>query len=113
MQLVCLQSQIHGWAGFAMELNMYALLEAVPFAIPINLGDMPIYTQFAIPVHMKMTDAIFLQNKNYFLSYKNINRGCFKLLDKNIQPQYKALNVTNMTGWNSTMGISMILKQLE
>jgi hypothetical protein len=35
MQLVCPQSQIHGWAGLAMEPNMYALLEAVPFAIPI------------------------------------------------------------------------------
>jgi hypothetical protein len=62
---------------------------------------------------MKMADAIFLQNKNYFLSCKNINRACFKMLDKNIQLQYKVSNVTNMTGWNSTMGVCMILKQLE
>jgi hypothetical protein len=51
MQLVCPQSQIHGWAGLAMELNMYTLLEAVPFAIPINPGDTPIYTQFATISH--------------------------------------------------------------
>jgi hypothetical protein len=67
-QLVCLQSQIHGWAGLTMEPNMYALLKAVPFAIPVNPGDMPIYTQFATPAHMKLADAIFLQNKNNFLS---------------------------------------------
>ena len=97
MQLVCSQSQIHRWAGLAMEPNMYALLDAVPFAIPINPGDTPIYTQLATPSHMKMADAIFLRNKNYYLSYKNINRACFKMLDENLQPQYKVLNMTTMT----------------
>jgi hypothetical protein len=67
MQLVCPQSQIQGWAGLAMDPNMYALLKAVPFAIPVNPGDTPIYTQFVTPAHMKMADAIFLRNKNYFL----------------------------------------------
>jgi hypothetical protein len=113
MQLVCLQSQIHGWAGLVMEPNMYALLEAVPFAIPINPGNMPIYTQFATPSHMKMADAIFLRNKNYYLSYKNINRTCFKMLDENVQLQYKVSNMTTMMGWNATMSIRLILKQLE
>ncbi len=60
-----------------------------------------------------MADAIFLRNKNYYLSYKNINRACFKMLDENVQPQYKALNVTTMTGWNATMIFRSILKQLE
>jgi hypothetical protein len=87
MQLVCPQSQIQGWAGLATEPNMYTLLKAVPFAIPINPGNMPIYTQFATPLHMKMADAIFLRNKNYYLSYKNINCACFKMLDENVQPQ--------------------------
>jgi hypothetical protein len=96
-----------------MEPNMYALLEAVPFAIPINPGDTPIYTQFATPSHMKMADAIFLRNKNYYLSYKNINRSCFKMLDENVQLQYKVSTVTTMTGWNATMSIRSILKQLE
>ncbi len=72
-----------------MEPNMYGLLEAVPFAIPINPGDKLIYTQFTTPSHMKMADAIFLRNKNYYLAYKNINRACFKMLDENVQPQYK------------------------
>jgi hypothetical protein len=113
MQLVCPQSQIHGWAVLAMEPNMYALLEAVPFAIPINPGNMPIYTQFTTPSHMKMADTIFLRNKNYYLSYKNINRACFKMLDENVQPQYKVSNVTMMTGWNKTMSVRLILEQLE
>jgi hypothetical protein len=113
MQLVCPQSQIHGWAGLVMEPNMYALLKAVPFAIPINPDDTPINTQFATPLHMKMADAIFLCNKNYYLSYKNINRACFKMLDENVQPQYKVSNVTTMTGWNATMSIRSILEQLE
>ncbi len=92
---------------------MYALLKAVPFAIPINPGDTPIYMQFTTPSHMKMADAIFLRNKNYYLAYKNINRVCFKMLDENVQPQYKVSNVTTMTGWNATMTIRAILKQLE
>jgi hypothetical protein len=62
---------------------------------------------------MKMADAIFLHNKNYYLSYKNINRACFKMLDENIQPQYKVSNVTTMMGGNATMSIRLILKQLE
>jgi hypothetical protein len=85
----------------------------VPFAIPINPGNTPVYTQFTTPSHIKMADAIFLRNKNYYLSYKNINRACFKMLDENVQPQYKALNVTTMTGWNATMIFRSILKQLE
>jgi hypothetical protein len=84
MQLVCPQSQIHGWAGLAMEPNIYALLKAVPFAIPMNPGNTPIYTQFTTPSHMKMADTIFLRNKNYYLFYKNINRACFKMLHENI-----------------------------
>jgi hypothetical protein len=62
---------------------------------------------------MKMADAIFLRNKNYYLSYKNINRACFKMLDENVQPHYKVSNVTTMTGWNATMSVRSILKQLE
>jgi hypothetical protein len=96
-----------------MELNMYALLKAVPFAILVNPGNTPIYMQFATPSHMKMADAIFLCNKNYYLSYKNINRACFKMLDENVQPRYKVLNVTTITGWNAIMSIRSILEQLE
>ncbi len=92
---------------------MYALLEAVSFAIPINPGNTPIYTQFPTPCHMKMSDTLFLHNKNYYLSYKNINHACFKMLDENVQPQYKVSNVTTMTGWNTTMSVRSILEQLE
>jgi hypothetical protein len=108
MQLVCPQSQIHGWAGLAMEQNMYALLKAVSFTIPINPGDTPIYAQFTTPYHMKMADAIFLRNKNYYLSYKNINHACFKMLDEKEKQQYKVLNVTTMKGWNATMSVRLM-----
>jgi hypothetical protein len=62
---------------------------------------------------MKMADAIFLRNKNYYLPYKNINRACFKMLDENIYPHYKVLNVTTMMGWNATMSVRSTLEQLE
>jgi hypothetical protein len=62
---------------------------------------------------MKMADAIFLRNKNYYLSYKNINCACFKMLDENVQLQYKVSNMTTMTGWNATMSVRLILEQLE
>ncbi len=111
MQLVCPQSQIQGWAGLAMNPKMYQLLEANAFFIPNNPGDTVVYTQWATPAQMKMADVIFLRNKNYFLSYKNIHRTCFKMLDKSIQPQYKVSNMNTMTGWNATMSICTILEQ--
>jgi hypothetical protein len=45
-QLVCPQSQIHGWTGLVMDPGLYALIEPNPFNIPINPGAMPVYQNF-------------------------------------------------------------------
>jgi hypothetical protein len=58
-------------------------------------------------------DYAFEQNKNYFLSYMNINRACFCMLDDSVPIQIKVSNQTNLTGWNALMSIQDIMTQLE
>ncbi len=60
-----------------------------------------------------MIDAAFTQDKNNFLSLRNINQACFKMLDNSISNQFKVSNTPNLTGWNSTMMILVILEQLK
>ncbi len=58
-QLVCPQSQIHGWTGLVMDPGVYALIEPNPFNIPTNPGATPVYQIFAPPAMMKMVDYAF------------------------------------------------------
>jgi hypothetical protein len=58
-QLECPQSFIHGWSGLTYAPNMYALLEPVPFIVPINPGPAPVYTQFTPKASIKMIDTTF------------------------------------------------------
>ena len=60
-----------------------------------------------------MIDATFTRDKNYYLLFLNINRACFKMLDETVSNQFKVSNTPNLTGWDSTMTIRIILKQLE
>ena len=60
-----------------------------------------------------MTNKVFARNKNYYLSFININRACFRTLNNNIGDQLKVSNLANMMGWNSSMSIHTIFKQLE
>ncbi len=83
------QSAIHRWAGLAMDSATYLLLEGAAFLVPIDPGPMAIYPQWAAPTTVKMIDATFLRGKNYFLSYKNITRACFRMFDTNINAQFK------------------------
>ncbi len=69
-QLTCPQSPIHGWSGLAITPAMYLLLEPQPFVEPVNPGDTAIYPPFSPPSTIKMIDAAFTQDKNYFLSLK-------------------------------------------
>jgi hypothetical protein len=62
---------------------------------------------------MKTIAVTFKLNKNYFLSYTNITRACFRMLDANVSAQFKVSNNANLTGWNSTMSIMDILAQLQ
>jgi hypothetical protein len=112
-QLTCSQSAIHGWSGLAIMPAMYLLLEPQPFVEPADPGNTAIYPQFAPTATIKMIDAAFTRDKNYCLSFKNISRACFKMLDDSISNQFKVSNTPNLTGWNSTMTIIVILEQLE
>jgi hypothetical protein len=112
-QLYCSQSAIHRWAGLAMDPATYQLLEGTAFVLPINPGPTAIYPQWASPTTVKMIDATFLRGENYFLSYKNIMRACFRMFDTNIGAQFKVSNTPALTGWNSTMSIIDILNQLQ
>jgi hypothetical protein len=58
-QLVCPQSQIHGWTGLVMDPGLYALIEPNPFNIPINPGATPVCQNFAPPAMMKKVDYAF------------------------------------------------------
>jgi hypothetical protein len=96
MQLTCPQSLIHGWAGLVMDPVMYALLKpTTPFTAVADPGKYAVYANFATEAAMKMTDKIFKRNKNYYLSFVNINRACFCMLNNNIADQFKVM------GWNS------------
>ena len=48
---------------------------------------------------IKMIDAAFERDKNYFLSYKNIYRACFRMLDDLVPPSFKVSNVPALLGW--------------
>jgi hypothetical protein len=78
------QSAIHGWSGLSMDPATYLLLEGTPFVVPVDPNAVAIYPQWAAPTTIKMINAMFLCNKNYFLSYKNIARACFHMFDANI-----------------------------
>jgi hypothetical protein len=113
-QLIGPQSLIHGWAGLVMDPVMYALLKpTMPFVAVVDTGEYAIHANFSTKAAMKMTDKIFEHNKNYYLSFVNINRAYFRMLNNNIADQFKVSNMPNMTGWNSSMTIRSILKQLE
>jgi hypothetical protein len=112
-QLVCPQSQIHGWTGLVMDPGLYALIEPIAFTVLLNPGALPVYQNFAPPAMMRMVDYTFERNKNYFLSFSNINRACFRMLDDSVPIQFKVSNQANFTGRNALMLIQDIMNQLE
>ncbi len=114
-QLFCPQSIIHGWSGLAMDPATYLLLEGTAFTTPPNPGTMAIFPGGAgvAKTAMKTIQATFDRDKNYYLSYKNITRACFRMLDSNVSDQFKVSNNPTLTGWNSTMSIIDILDQLQ
>ena len=111
----CPQSLIHGWAGLAMDPQMYALIEQNAFVMPPDPGDLPNYggQQFPSTVALKTADRIFEMGTNYYTSYMNINRALFRMLDDSIDNNFKVSNDPNLKGWNPTMSVQMILSQLE
>ncbi len=114
-QLSCPQSAIHRWSGLAMDPATYLLLEGAAFTIPLDAGPTAIFPGGVAVARtvMKTTQATFDRAKNYFLSYKNITRACFRMLNANVSAQFKVSNNPTLTGWNSTMSIIDILNQLQ
>ncbi len=96
-----------------MAPNMYALLELVPFTVPINLIPALVYTQFAPLALIKMINSTFKRNKNFYLLFKNINHACFCMLDNLVPNRFKVSNTPMLMGWNASMSIQDILNQLE
>jgi hypothetical protein len=96
-----------------MNPTTYQLLGGIEFAAIGDPGPMAIHPQWAAPTTVKMINATFLCEKNYFLSYQNIERVCFRRFDANIGAQHKVSNNPTLTGWNSTMSILNILTQLQ
>jgi hypothetical protein len=96
-----------------MDPGSYALIEPVPLTVPVNPGATPVYQTFSPPAMIKMVDYAFERNKIYFLSYSNINRACFRMLDDSVPIQFKVSNIPTLMGWNVSMSIQEILTQLE
>ncbi len=93
---------------------MYGLIQQNPFVIPVDPGATPTYAVgFQNPQQLKTTEKMWDNNRNYFMSYLNIHRACFRLLDELVRPEYKVSNIAGLTRWNSTMSIQEILDQLE
>jgi hypothetical protein len=93
-KLECPQSLIYGWAGLAMDPKMYSLIKINPFVAPPDPGPTAVYNAgFQTPQQMKMTEQIWENDKIYFLSYGNIYRACFRLIDELVRPEFKAYGV--------------------
>ncbi len=71
-QLICPQSQIHGWLGVVLSPMVYALLEPNPFAVPGNPGPVAIYTQFATPAMIKQANNMFKRLQTEHHLYEKI-----------------------------------------
>jgi hypothetical protein len=98
-----------------MAPTMYAMIKATPFLIPIDPGPTPAYNTaiFQTTVQTKIAEQLWDNDRRYYLSYENIHRACFRLLDEIVCPEFKVSNLPGLHGWNSTMTIQAILSQLE
>ncbi len=102
-----------GWSGMVMDPVFYSLVEPTPFMLPADPGNTASY-----PHHRNLPrteqaniDATFERQKNYFLSYINIYRAIFNVLDTKIDDAFKVGTTPGQT-WTSAMSITDILTQL-
>ena len=117
---------------------MYQMLSTSPFRLPTDPGPQAVYygarvpildaagnpvndatgnpTYVPIPALDRATqasiDANFLRERNYWLSYKNIKRACYNVLDETIDDAFKFSPDPNLTGWNPLMEINKIMDQM-
>jgi hypothetical protein len=58
-KLECPQSRVYGWTGLAMDPNMYAMIENVPFTILIDPGPTTTYNVgFQSPQQMRASEQL-------------------------------------------------------
>ena len=113
-QLDCPQSLIHGWSGLAMDPTTDVLTILSPFVTSPWSGPCSHLSQyFAAPQVLKTINKLWENARNYYLSYVNISRACFCMLNENIPDLFKMSNNSNLIGWNTAMSIQLILTQLE
>jgi hypothetical protein len=96
-----------------MDPMMFALIELSPFVVPPDPGDVPVYSNFAALQVLKTINKPWEKAKNHYLSYINISRACFCMLNENIPDQFKVSNSPMLIGWNPRMSIQLIIMQLE
>ena len=97
----CPQSAVLGWAGIIMARVMYALVEPTAFQIPADPGPTAAYPHHRTLSRAEQTqiDRTFQRQKNYYLSYSNVYRAVFDLLDDVIDDSFKVSNNANHTGY--------------
>jgi len=107
-RLSCPKSNILGWSGLVMARPMYLLLSVQPFILPMNPGPQAVYYPPQQPIMNAAGDApaldangnvefpplpaltratqsstyeSFNRVRNCWLSYQNIKRACYNMLD--------------------------------
>ena len=128
-RLVKPQSNVLGWSGLVMSRPMYQMLSMSPFHLPTDPGPQAVYYGARTPIldasgdpeldangnpryvvvpaldraTQVLINANFGHEQNYWLSYKNIKRACYNVLDE---------TNPNLTGWNPSMEIIEIMEQM-
>jgi hypothetical protein len=136
--LVNPQTNFLGWSGLVMSRPMYQMLSTSPFRLPSDPGPQAIYygartpildvnrdpkldatsnpTYVPVPALNRATqatiDADFVLCRNYWLSYLNIERACYNILDETIDDAFKFSPDPNLTGRNPSMEIIDIMEQM-
>ncbi len=121
-----------------MSRPMYQMLSTSPFCLPTNPGPQAVYYGARTPIldasgdpeldangnpryvavsaldHATQAsiDANFGRERSYWLSYKNIKRACYNLLDKTIDDAFKFSPNPNLTGSDPLMEIIEIMEQM-
>jgi hypothetical protein len=124
-RLVNPQSNVLGWSGLVMSQPMYQMLSTSPFHLPTDPGPQAVYygldangnpRYVAVPAldraMQASIDANFGREQNYWLSYKNIKRACYNVLNETIDDAFKFSPNPNLTGWNPSMEIIEIMEQM-
>jgi hypothetical protein len=104
---------------------MYQMLSTSPFRLPTDPGPQAVYygldangnpRYVAVPAldraMQASIDANFGREQNYWLSYKNIKRACYNVLNETIDDAFKFSPNPNLTGWNPSMEIIEIMEQM-